>query len=112
MSKIRISLMAAMAALAFAGTAQAQSPKSDTPGTAQAATPELTDGEIRKVDKDSKKLTIKHGPLKSLDMPSMTMVFAVSDESVLDKFQPGDKVRFDAGKMDGKIVVTRIEPAR
>jgi Cu/Ag efflux protein CusF len=40
------------------------------------------------------------------------MVFAVSDESVLDRFQAGDKVRFDAGKMDGKIVVTRIEPAR
>ncbi|WP_431121513.1 copper-binding protein [Variovorax paradoxus] len=112
MSKIRISLMAAMAALAFAGAAHSQSPKSDAPGTAQAAAPELTDGEIRKVDKDSKKLTIKHGPLKSLDMPSMTMVFAVSDESVLDKFQAGDKVRFDAGKMDGKIVVTRIEPAR
>lgn len=73
---------------------------------------ELADGEIRKVDKDNKKLTIKHGPLKSLDMPGMTMVFGVSDETVLDKFQPGDKVRFDAGKADGKIVVTHIEPAR
>jgi Cu/Ag efflux protein CusF len=104
--------MAAMAALTFAGAAHAQAPKPDAPGTAEAAAPELTDGEIRKVDKDNKKLTIKHGPLKSLDMPGMTMVFAVSDESVLDKFQAGDKVRFDAGKMGGKIVVTRIEPAR
>ncbi|BEP51615.1 copper-binding protein [Variovorax sp. V116] len=95
MSKIRIALMAALAAFAF---------------TASAA--ELADGEIRKVDKDNKKLTIKHGPLKSLDMPGMTMVFGVSDETVLDKFQPGDKVRFDAGKTDGKIVVTHIEPAR
>jgi Cu/Ag efflux protein CusF len=113
MSKIRISFMAGVAALAFfAGAANAQSPKADAPPAAQAASTDLTDGEIRKVDKDNKKLTIKHGPLKSLDMPSMTMVFAVSDESVLEKFQAGDKVRFDAGKMDGKIVVTRIEPAR
>jgi len=113
MSKIRISFVAAVAALTFfAGAADAQSPKADTPAAAPSGATELTDGEIRKVDKDNKKLTIKHGPLKSLDMPSMTMVFAVSDESVLDKFQAGDKVRFDAGKMDGKIVVTRIEPAR
>jgi len=112
MSKIRISFMAAVVALAFAGAAEAQSSKAAVPAATQAAASDLTDGEIRKVDKDNKKLTIKHGPLKSLDMPSMTMVFAVSDESVLDKFQTGDKVRFDAGKMDGKIVVTRIEPAR
>jgi Cu/Ag efflux protein CusF len=112
MSKIRISFMTAAVALAFAGAAEAQSSKADAPAATQPAASELTDGEIRKVDKDNRKLTIKHGPLKSLDMPSMTMVFAVSDESVLDKFQAGDKVRFDAGKLDGKIVVTRIEPAR
>ncbi|MDP9928424.1 copper-binding protein [Variovorax paradoxus] len=111
MSKIRYSFMAAVAAFAFAGAAEAQSSNADAPAVAQPAASDLTDGEIRKVDKDNKKLTIKHGPLKSLDMPSMTMVFAVSDESVLDKFQAGDKVRFDAGKMDGKIVVMRIEPA-
>ena len=113
MSKIRIALAAFIAALSFAGAAGAQSSdKAPEASGSQAAASELAEGEVRKVDKDSKKLTIKHGPLKSLDMPSMTMVFAVSDESVLDKFQAGDKVRFDAGKMDGKIVVTRIEPAR
>ena len=108
MSKIRISLMAAMAALAFAGAAAAQSSASEAP----AAASDLADGEIRKVDKDNKKLTIQHGPLKSLDMPGMTMVFGVSDEGMLDRFQAGDKVRFDAGKMDGKMVVVRIEAAR
>jgi len=107
MSKIRISLMAAVAALAFAGAAAAQSYASEAP----AAASDLADGEIRKVDKDNKKLTIKHGPLKSLDMPGMTMVFGVTDERMLDKFQAGDKVRFDAGKLDGRIVVVRIEPA-
>ena len=49
---------------------------------AQAA---LTDGEIRKVDKDAKKITIKHGPMPSLDMPAMTMVFQVKDPALLDK---------------------------
>jgi len=113
MPKIRIAFIAALAALAFAGAADAQSPPApQSPGAAQAAPSDLSDGEIRKIDKDNKKLTIKHGPLKSLDMPGMTMVFGVSDESVLDRLQPGDKVRFDAGKIDGKIVVTRIEPAR
>ena len=112
MSKIRIAFIAALAALVFAGAADAQSPAPQTPGAAQAAASDLSDGEIRKIDKDNKKLTIKHGPLMSLDMPGMTMVFGVSDESVLDRLQPGDKVRFDAGKIDGKIVVTRIEPAR
>lgn len=73
---------------------------------------ELTDGEIRKIDKENSKLTIRHGPLKSLDMPPMTMVFGVQDATLLDKLQVGDKVRFDAEKVEGRIVVTRIEGAR
>ena len=112
MINIRISFMAAVAALAFACAATAQTSASDAPPTPQAAASDLADGEIRKVDKDNKKLTIKHGPLKSLDMPGMTMVFGVSDERMLDRFQAGDKVRFDAGKMDGRMVVVRIEAAR
>ena len=55
---------------------------------AQAAKPtaaaDMTEGEIRKVDKDAKKLTIKHGEIKNLDMPPMTMVFQVKDASVLE----------------------------
>ena len=112
MTNVRISFMAAVATLAFAGAATAQTSASDAPPTPQAPASDLADGEIRKVDKDNKKLTIKHGPLKSLDMPGMTMIFGVSDEGMLDRFQAGDKVRFDAGKMDGKMVVVRIEAAR
>jgi len=73
---------------------------------------ELTEGEVRKVDKESKKLTIKHGPLKNLDMPAMTMVFSVADDAVLDKVQPGQKVQFQADKIDGKFTVTKIEASR
>jgi uncharacterized cupredoxin-like copper-binding protein/Cu/Ag efflux protein CusF len=96
--------------------AQAQPAASDAQARAgaanQAATTDLTDGEVRKVDKDNKKLTLKHGPLKNLDMPGMTMVFQVRDDAMLDKVEVGDKVRFRAEKIDGKITVTSIEAAR
>ena len=72
----------------------------------------LSDGEIRKVDKDAKKLTIKHGPLLNLDMPPMTMVFQVKDPQMLDRVKAGDKVKFQAEMLSGgKVVVTRIEKA-
>jgi len=113
MSNIRIALAAFIAALSFAGTAGAQSSdKAPEASGSQAAASELAEGEVRKVDKDSKKVTIKHGPLKSLDMPGMTMVFGVKDDAMLDKVETGAKVRFQAEKIDGKIVVTRIEATR
>ena len=76
---------------------------------AQANTMDLTEGVIRKVDKDTKKLTIKHGDIKNLDMPSMTMVFPVKDPSMLDTVKAGDKVRFRAERAGGGIVVTQIQ---
>jgi Cu(I)/Ag(I) efflux system periplasmic protein CusF len=72
----------------------------------------LTQGEIRKIDKDAKKLTIRHQPIASLDMPAMTMVFRVQDPAVLDQVKVGDKVRFAAEKKDGAIVVTKVEADR
>jgi len=71
----------------------------------------MAEGEIRKVDKDAKKITIKHGPLQKLDMPAMTMVFQVSDPAMLERIKAGDKVRFDAEKVGGAYVVTKIEAA-
>ena len=76
-------------------------------------TADLTEGEIRKIDKDAKKLTIRHGEIKSLDMPPMTMVFQVNDPALLDKVKAGDMVRFAAEKTAaGRIVVTDIQPAQ
>jgi Cu(I)/Ag(I) efflux system protein CusF len=72
----------------------------------------LADAEVRKVDKDAKKVTLKHGPIKSLDMPPMTMVFGVSDAALLDKVKAGDKVRFAAKSEGGKLTVTEIEVAK
>jgi Cu/Ag efflux protein CusF len=77
---------------------------------AQPAT--LSEGEIRKVDKDAKKITIKHGPLTNLDMPPMTMVFQVKDPAMLGQVKAGDKVRFTAEKIGGQYTVTALEPAK
>ena len=68
-------------------------------------------GEVRKVDRDNQKITIKHGEIKSLDMPPMTMVFTVKDPAMLEAAKPGDKVRFGVAREDGKFVVTAIEAA-
>lgn len=72
----------------------------------------LADGEIRKVDKDAGKLTIKHGPIPSMDMPPMTMVYRVKDAAMLDKVKPGDKVKFTAQKVGGAYTVTAIDKAQ
>jgi len=79
---------------------------------AAAAAADMTEGEIRKVDKDAKKLTIKHGEIKNLDMPPMTMVFQLKDVSVLDTLKAGDKVRFVVQKSDTGFVVTDIQAAK
>ena len=81
--------------------------------TAASAPADMADGEIRKVDSETKKITIKHGEIKNLDMPAMTMVFQVKDPALLDKVKAGDKVRFAAEKnAAGAYVVTDILPAR
>jgi Cu(I)/Ag(I) efflux system protein CusF len=79
---------------------------------ATSAFAQLADGEIRKVDKDAKKITIKHGPMPNLDMPPMTMVFQVKDAAMLEQVKPGDKVKFSAEKLGGAYTVTRIEAAK
>ena len=81
-------------------------------GAASPAATAMTDGEVRKVDKDAAKITLKHGPIKNLDMPPMTMVFQVKDRAFLDKVKAGDKVRFAAEEKSGAYVVTAIEAAK
>ena len=77
-----------------------------------AAAVEMTDGEIRKIDKNSRKITIKHGAIRNLDMPPMTMVFHARDEAMLDKVRKGDKVRFRAAMDGSAMVVTEIQLAK
>ena len=112
------SLVLASVAIAVVYPVGASADDNKEHGSAQAAkqqpagTADMADGEVRKVDKDNKKITLKHGEIKSLDMPPMTMVFRVGDPGMLDKLQAGDKVKFKATISDGAIVVTEIQQAR
>ena len=78
------------------------------PLAAQAAT-EMADAEVRKIDKEAGKVTLKHGEIKNLDMPPMTMVFKVKESAMLDTLKIGDKVRIAAEKINGSYTVTKIE---
>ncbi len=72
----------------------------------------LTSAEIRKIDVEAKKITLKHAPIKSLDMPAMTMVFQIKDSALLDKssaFKVGEKIMFSAQQIQGAFVVTQLE---
>jgi Cu/Ag efflux protein CusF len=76
-------------------------------GLAQSA---LVDGEVMKVDASAGKITIKHGPIKKLDMDEgMTMVFRAEDPALLKEVKAGDKIKFDADNVNGQFTVTKIE---
>ena len=72
----------------------------------------MSDGQVKKVDKSQGKVTLKHGPIENMGMPGMTMVFRVKDAGMLDRIKPGDNVRFHAEKMDGAMMVTKLEMAK
>lgn len=77
-----------------------------------AASTALTAGEVKKVDKDTGKVTIKHGPIKNLDMPGMTMIFRVKDAAMLDQIKAGDKINFAADKVNGAFTLMQIEQVK
>ncbi|MFY9509430.1 MAG: copper-binding protein [Rubrivivax sp.] len=98
-------------ALAFGAQAQTAATQEHASHHAQASAPtseNMADGEVRKVDKEQGKVTLKHGPIASLDMPGMTMVFKVADPKLLGNLKQGDKVKFTADRINGAITVTAI----
>ena len=115
-SFIAISALVLTASPAFAAShAGAPRAKEAAPKTAVAPavdTANMADGEVRKIDKETKKITLKHGVIKSMDMPAMTMVFGVKDAAMLDNLKAGDKVKFKAQQAGSAIVVTEIQPAK
>lgn len=78
-------------------------------GHTAAASATLTNGEIKKIDKDAGKITIKHGDIKNLNMPAMTMSFQAKDKAMLDKAKVGDKVSFAVDNIDGKLTLVQLE---
>lgn len=108
---MKLSHILAAAALAGASSAFAQTDdhaSHHAPAASEAAGP-TTDGEIRKVDKEQGRVTIKHGAIENLGMPGMTMVFKAADPKLLDDLKAGDKVKFHAEQPNGALTVTAIQ---
>lgn len=107
--------IASILALAAALPAAADDAHHKKEGAAQSSAPAspLAEGEVRKVDKEAQKITVRHGPIPDLDMPKpMTMVYRVKDPAMLEKVKTGDKIKFHAEKIDGAFTLTAIEPAQ
>ena len=79
---------------------------------AQGAIGGAVEGEVRKVDKEAGKLTIKHGPIPQFDMGAMTMVFRVKEPAMLDDVKPGDRISFGPEKLGGVFTVMSLERAK
>lgn len=92
-------ILASVAALVLAGT----------PALAEG---DLVKGQVVKIDKSAGKITLKHAPIKKLDMDSMTMVFRVADPAMLDQVKVGQQIEFEADRVNGAITVTRIGKGR
>jgi Cu(I)/Ag(I) efflux system periplasmic protein CusF len=82
------------------------------PKVAVAQSP-MVNGQVTRIDESAGKIILKHGPIKKLDMSEgMTMVFRVQDPAMLKQVKVGDKVKFDADRVNGQITVTKIEKAK
>lgn len=73
---------------------------------------EMTDGQVTKIDEPADKITLKHGPIKHLDMDDMTMVFRVKEKAMLKTVKVGDKVKFRAERVNGQLTVTQMTKAK
>ncbi len=113
MKHLLITLLLAAVGAVHGGAALAQSAPGGTDHSAHhTATVEMSDGEVRRVDRDQKKITLRHGEMKNLGMPPMTMVFQVAEPAWVDQFKVGDKVKFVAEQRNGAYTVVKIERAQ
>lgn len=98
---IAIALSCSLAVPAFAA-------EQATPPSSEAAT-QMNQGEVRKIDAAKQKITLRHGPIASMGMPPMTMVFGVQDASLLEGLNVGDKVNFVVEQKGTQFVVTQLQ---
>jgi Cu/Ag efflux protein CusF len=107
--------MLTLATALAAGPAVAQAPAADAHNQhhgSEASKADFSSAEVRRVDKDTQKVTLRHGPIPNLGMGDMQMVFRVTDPRMLDDLKPGDRIRFKADKVGGQYTVTELEIAR
>lgn len=103
-------ILAATCAVALSAVAaQSEAPESEPPESEPAPGPVLSFGRVVKVDPGAGTITIEHRVIEHLWMEPMTMIFRVSDPSMLEPLTPGDKIRFRVGRDAGGFVVTKIE---
>jgi len=69
----------------------------------------MTEGVIKKIDTTTGKISIKHGPIVNLDMPPMSMVFAVQNAAMLEGLAKGDSVKFYVVEKDGKMIIEELK---
>ena len=72
----------------------------------------MTDGQVQKIDQSEAKITLKHVPIKNLDMDGMTMAFRVQDPAMLKGLKAGDRVKFAADRVNGQITIIKLEKAK
>ena len=70
---------------------------------------DFADGEVRRITADTGRISLKHGEIKHLEMPPMTMVFQVNDKALLDGLQVGDRIRFRVVKDGSRYLITEIQ---
>lgn len=95
--KLAVACWIALATLGFPPMANAQTP---------------ADGEVTKIDATAGKITMRHGPIKNLDMDAMNMVFRVQDPAMLKGLKVGDKVKFEADRVNGQITVIKLQKTK
>jgi len=108
----RLSILIAAALISGGAFAQSAAPASQPQTQATAGAFDFTEAEVRKVDRSAGKITLRHGEIKSLDMPAMTMVFTAAKPEMLDQVKTGDKVRFRATNQGGTYTVTEIQSVK
>ena len=114
---MRAALVAVLPTAAGAALAQPASGHHHHGAAAPAAAvakAEMSEGEVRRLDPQQHRITLKHGPIRNLDMPAMTMVFQATDQAraMLVHMKVGDKVRFTATNPAGQLTVTELQPVR
>lgn len=103
---------AVVTAPAFAGDDMAGMNMAAKPAAAtESSNAALTDAEVRKIDAASGMVTLKHGALRNVGMPAMTMTFKAKDASMIKQIHEGDKVKVRVEDVDGTLTIVKLEKA-
>lgn len=92
-----------------AASAQATASQANADDKNGGTAAQMADGEIKKVNLEAEKITIRHSELKNLGMPAMTMVFRAKDPAMLGQIKEGDRIKFVAERVGGQLTVTQME---